>query len=64
VMHFISTGRLSTTAGFIHVPYQHEMALKRYPDIPSMSRETIVEGVRLAIEVALDYEGVTSAASR
>jgi len=54
VMHFIATERLPITAGFIHVPYQHEMALNKYPDVPSMSRETIIEGVRLAIEVALD----------
>ena len=54
VMHFISTERLPTRAGFIHVPYQHEMALSKYPDVPSMSRETIIEGARLAIEVTLE----------
>jgi pyroglutamyl-peptidase len=64
VMHYISTEGLSTVAGFIHVPYQHEMALDKYPDVPSMSRETIVEGVRLAIEVALDEISLTSAARR
>ena len=30
------------------MPYQHEMTLGKYPDIPSLSRETIVEGVRMA----------------
>jgi len=54
VMHFISTESLEIEAGFIHVPYLHEQALTRYPDVPSMSRETIVEGVRLSIEVTLD----------
>jgi pyroglutamyl-peptidase len=57
VMHYISTRGLSTAAGFIHVPYQHEMALARYPDVPSMARETIVEGVRLALEVAINVRG-------
>ena len=53
VMHHIAAQQLLTIAGFIHVPYQHEQVLSRYPDVPSMSRETIVEGVRLAIEVSL-----------
>jgi len=54
VMHFIATEELPIKAGFIHVPYMHEQALGKYPDVPSLSRETIVEAVRLAIEVTLD----------
>ena len=57
MMHFIETEALPITAGFIHVPYMHEQALGRYPDEPSLSRETIVEAVRLAIEVTLDQAG-------
>lgn len=57
VMHLIATEELPTTAGFIHVPYMHEQTLGRYPDAPSFSRETIVEGVRLAIETSLDQAG-------
>jgi pyroglutamyl-peptidase len=53
MMHFIATEELPITAGFIHVPYMHEQVLSRRPDAPSLSRETIVEGVRLAIEVTL-----------
>jgi pyroglutamyl-peptidase len=64
VMHHIAAEGLPAAAGFIHVPYQHEMALGRYPDIPSMARETIVEGVRLALEVAIEQPGRTTAASR
>lgn len=64
VMHHIAIEGLPTAAGFIHVPYQHEMALSKYPDIPSMSRETIVEGVRLAIEAAIDRTSQMSAASQ
>ena len=55
VMHFIATQALPIRAGFIHVPYLHEQALSRYPDVASLSRETIIEGVRLAIEVTLDH---------
>jgi pyroglutamyl-peptidase len=54
VMHLISTEAMPTEAGFIHVPYMHEQALSRYPDVASLSRETIVESVRLSIEVTLD----------
>jgi pyroglutamyl-peptidase len=63
VMHQIAVEGLPTAAGFIHVPYQHEMALGRFPDIPSLARETIVEGVRLAIEVSMEQASHTSAAS-
>jgi pyroglutamyl-peptidase len=63
VMHHIATEGLPAASGFIHVPYQHEMALGKYPDIPSMSRETIVEGVRLAIEVAIEHASLTDALS-
>jgi pyroglutamyl-peptidase len=55
VMHAISVEGWSTKAGFIHVPYLHDQAIDKSPDVPSLSRETIVEGVRLAIEVATEY---------
>ncbi|HKP85983.1 MAG TPA: pyroglutamyl-peptidase I [Blastocatellia bacterium] len=55
VMHLIAFESLPIKAGFIHVPYQHDQTLSRYPDVPSLSRETIIEGVRLAIEVTLDH---------
>lgn len=54
VMHFINEQMLPIKAGFIHVPFMHEQALSLYPDVASLSRETIVEGIRLAIEVTLD----------
>lgn len=53
VMHTISIEGLSTKAGFIHVPYLHDQAVNKYPDVPSLSLESIVEAVRLAIEVSL-----------
>ena len=54
VMRLIATEALPIRAGFIHVPYQHDQVLGRYPDVPSLSRETIIEGIRLAIEVTLE----------
>lgn len=53
VMHFINVERLPINAGFIHLPYLHEQAINKDSDVPSLSRESIVEAVRLAIEVSL-----------
>jgi pyroglutamyl-peptidase len=53
VMHAITVEGLGTKAGFIHLPYFHDQAMNKYPDVPSLSRESIVEAVRLAIEVSL-----------
>jgi pyroglutamyl-peptidase len=54
VMHHIAVERLATIAGFIHLPYLHEQTVNRRLDFPSMARETIVEAVRLAVEVTLN----------
>lgn len=56
VMHTISVEGLPIEAGFIHLPYLHDQAINKYPDVPSLSRESIVEAVRLAIEVSLSAE--------
>ena len=56
VMHLIAAESLPAVGGFIHVPFMHEQALDKYPDVPSLSRETIIEAVRLAIEVTLGIE--------
>ena len=56
VMHAISVERLPAIAGFMHLPYLHEQALNKVSDVPSLSRESMVEGVRLAIEVSLSAE--------
>ena len=53
VMHFIATRELPARAGFIHLPYMHDQVLEKRFDFPSLSRETIIESVRLAIEVSL-----------
>ena len=52
-MHTINTEGLQAIAGFIHLPYLHEQAINKNPDVPSLSRESIVEAVRLAIEVSI-----------
>ena len=54
VMHLISVERLPIHAGFIHLPYLHDQAMSKHPDVPSLSRESIVEAVRLAIEVSVE----------
>lgn len=51
VMHSIKVNGLDAKAGFIHLPYLHDQAVSKYWDFPSLSKETIVEAVRLAIEV-------------
>ena len=53
VMHTIGAEDLPIKAGFIHLPYLHDQAINKYPDVPSLSRESIIEAVRLAIEVSL-----------
>ena len=53
VMNFISTESLPAIAGFIHLPYLHDQVIDKDPDVPSLSRDSIVEAVRLAIEVSL-----------
>jgi pyroglutamyl-peptidase len=53
VMHAINSDRMPAIAGFIHLPYVHDQAMTKYPELPSLSRESIVEAVRLAIEVSL-----------
>jgi pyroglutamyl-peptidase len=58
VMHFIASERLAARAGFIHVPYLHEQAMSKRPDVPSLSRETIIEGIRLAIEATLEQSQI------
>jgi pyrrolidone-carboxylate peptidase len=37
----------------MHLPYLHEQTINKGLDVPSMSRETMTEAVRIAIEVSL-----------
>jgi pyroglutamyl-peptidase len=52
VMHTINVERFDMKAGFIHLPYLHDQVVNKYWDFPSLSKETIVEAVRIAIEVS------------
>jgi len=54
VMHLIATEGLGTQAGFIHLPRLHEQILDKRGNLPSLSRETVFEGVRLAIDITID----------
>lgn len=54
VMNFIKVENFGTSAGFIHLPYLHDQVINKDAEVPSLSRETIVEAVRLAIEVTLN----------
>ena len=54
VMHEIATKSAKTKAGFIHLPYLHEQTIPKQVDQASMSLDSIVEGVRIAIEVSIE----------
>lgn len=54
IMHEIATKNATTKAGFIHLPYLHEQTIPKRFDQASLSIESIVEGVRLAIEVSVE----------
>lgn len=56
VMHLISLEALPCKAGFIHLPYLHDQVINKYPDFPSLSRQSLIEAVRLAIEVTLSID--------
>lgn len=53
VLHCIATEGLPIKAGFVHLPCLHEQVVDSYLDVPSLSRETIQEAVRIVIEVSL-----------
>ncbi|WP_419879131.1 pyroglutamyl-peptidase I [Brevibacillus centrosporus] len=55
LMHRIATTNPSIRGGFIHIPYLPEQAA-RLAGQPSMAVETIVKGLRIAMEAALAHE--------
>ncbi len=52
VMHEIAVAQLPMSAGFMHLPYLHEQAVDKRLDVPSLSRQTLIDAVRIAIEVS------------
>ncbi|KAF0995126.1 pyroglutamyl-peptidase I [Geobacillus sp. TFV-3] len=55
LMHYIAQAKMPIRGGFIHIPYLPEQAV-RHPAQPSMALETIVKGLRIAIDVAIERE--------
>ncbi|CAH0346435.1 Pyrrolidone-carboxylate peptidase [Bacillus sp. CECT 9360] len=55
LMHLLEKGRHNVRGGFIHIPFLPEQAAA-HPGQPSMSLDTIVKGIELAIEAALSHE--------
>jgi pyroglutamyl-peptidase len=42
-----------TPAGFVHLPSLPEEAARQHPPQPSMTLDTMLEGVRIALETAI-----------
>ena len=56
VMHCIAVEQLPIIPGFIHLPYMHAQTVKKRLEFPSLSRDTMIDAVRIAIEVSLHAE--------
>jgi pyroglutamyl-peptidase len=52
LMHRLTTASLSTRGGFIHIPYLPEQA-SSHPNMPSLSLDTVVAGLRIVVATAL-----------
>lgn len=53
VQHYIVEHKLSIRYGFIHIPLLPQQSVKG--ENPTMSKETIVKGLTIAVQTALDY---------
>jgi pyroglutamyl-peptidase len=51
LMHALRNRRIR--GGFVHIPYSPEQA-ERHPGAPALSVETVVQGLRIALQVALE----------
>lgn len=51
ILHYIAEQKLSTNAGFIHIPYLPEQAVK-HRGAPSMSLSDMVTALRISIAIA------------
>jgi pyroglutamyl-peptidase len=51
-MHAIARHKLRTRGGFIHIPYLPSQAAQ-HPGHPSLAQDTVVAGLRVAIETTL-----------
>ena len=57
VLNYTSVNNLPIKAGLIHIPYLLEQAANKY-NIPSMSLDTIIKGIKIAIETIVDGHNV------
>ncbi|GED56434.1 pyroglutamyl-peptidase I [Brevibacillus formosus] len=55
LMHYLAEKEASVRGGFIHIPYLPEQAARQAGQ-PSMALETIVKGLRLAIETTISND--------
>lgn len=55
LMHYLAEKKASVRGGFIHIPYLPEQAARQAGQ-PSMALETIVKGLRLAIETTISND--------
>ncbi|MCB0046210.1 MAG: pyroglutamyl-peptidase I [Caldilineaceae bacterium] len=53
VMHAIAVEELPVRAGFVHLPYLHEQVVSKRQDMPSLSRETMAQAVRIMVQTSL-----------
>ncbi|MFC5473116.1 pyroglutamyl-peptidase I [Paraherbaspirillum soli] len=55
LMHLLATQMPATRGGFIHIPYLPSQAA-RHPGQPSLALETVIAGLRVALETALNSQ--------
>lgn len=55
LMHHLASTGTAIRGGFIHIPFLPEQAAD-HPGEPSMALDTIVEGLRTAIQATIDYK--------
>lgn len=55
LMHYVAQSGKAIRGGFIHIPFLPEQAV-HHTGQPHMSMETIVKGLKVAIESAVNYE--------
>ena len=51
ILHYLRNQNQNVSAGFIHLPALPEQAAEMKGSVPSMSLETMMQGIRLAIQV-------------
>ncbi|MFE1629018.1 pyroglutamyl-peptidase I [Brevibacillus reuszeri] len=55
LMHYVAENKATIRGGFIHIPYLPEQAARQSGQ-PSMALETIVKGLRVAIEAVISHD--------